>query len=628
MAAFKNITNIPVKIMLNGERKTINPGQVIHGPDSLSAIPGLQMANKQARTVILNQKSNNTLDTTIKLNEPIKIPESELQTDYSQQINQTITYLNYYKNIGRSPSVSIAILTKNSLHLIKACCDSIIQKVKYPNTTIMICDTGSDQKNVYDYYETVKQSCEQKGFQYKLIQLRHYQYSENYNEISKHVDTDFFLLQNNDTVALNDYISEMMEIAVFSNVGSVGCRMLYPDGRIQHDGQHIFQPNGQHVPGTAGHLHLGARPEQINPKEPKIKIVDGNTAAGCLMRTSDYRKLNGLDVNYKDIFQDVDIMIRIPNILNTFNYCNRNALIIHHDNASRMGTMRDPKRLQQMRDDTYYLKHKCDSNGWQRKNPKQVDFSIITLVHNYDSYKDLLNTLRIQQGNFSIELIAIPNFYNQFNNMYKTLNNAIDVSNGRYLMFIHDDVLVSKDFLSSIVNNIRTFNKNGIGWGVLGPAGIFMDAAESAFYLLDKDNKILSASNNIAKNKQFHEVTSLDELCLIIDKQSGLRFSSNLCGFHFYGADICLSAKIQGFSNFAINAYCHHKSDGSKNLSDSKQFEAYRNQAFAFHKHAKLLGQKKWRSTTARGIDNNVIIFAVPEYLKKETGKDVLIYQL
>ena len=54
------------------------------------------------------------------------------------------------------------------------------------------------------------------------------------------------------------------------------------------------------------------------------------------------------------------------------------------------------------------------------------------------------------------------------------------------------------------------------------------------------------------------QVQTLDELVLVIRRDSGLRFNEGLAGFHFYGTDLCLSARKMGLSCYAISAFCIH----------------------------------------------------------------------
>lgn len=57
---------------------------------------------------------------------------------------------------------------------------------------------------------------------------------------------------------------------------------------------------------------------------------------------------------------------------------------------------------------------------------------------------------------------------------------------------------------------------------------------------------------------------------MIIKKSSGLRFDSvNLNGWHFYGADLCLSSLNKGKNNYGILAPLVH--DSSNSLSSGKK---------------------------------------------------------
>jgi hypothetical protein len=58
------------------------------------------------------------------------------------------------------------------------------------------------------------------------------------------------------------------------------------------------------------------------------------------------------------------------------------------------------------------------------------------------------------------------------------------------------------------------------------------------------------------------EVVSLDEVCLILRKDSFLQFDDNLGGYHLYGADICLQANQSGLRCYAIDAPFEHLSAG------------------------------------------------------------------
>lgn len=610
--------------MISGSRKSIRPGEVIWGPESLTAIPGLDVVTQDKKTIIVSNPTNSQTDEdlpTKKTITPDKIvpPEfisknidSSITTNLSQQIESELIHLRMMKGLQKNPSVTIIILTKNRLDLISNCCESLFNKVFYPNITIMIADTGSTELPVLRYYDTLASKCAIKGWKYQFVNLGYYYYSKNYNQAIRHVTTEYVLIQNNDTVALNDYVTEMMYTGSFNKVGSVGCRMLYPDKQtIQHDGQTIYNSPGGMV-GSPNHLNIRKHINSIPENESYTSLVDGNTAAGVLMKVTDYQRIGGFEEQYKDIFQDVDLMMKIPNITKKFNYCNRIANIIHIDNASRFSKGADPKIQQAMWGDTRLISSRITSNHWERVvKPKDVEFSIITLVHNMENYEQFCETLKTQAGQHTVEIIAIPNFYNQFTSTFKAYNSAADIANGSFLIFTHDDILVTTDWLLRIKKQILELEDKRIPWGVLGPAGVFMDSDRPAYYLLDAKGKPLKETDSsVLTDLPRYEVVSLDEMCLITKKSNRLRFSDkDLSGFHFYGTNICVNSHQKGLKTFAIDAYCHHKSDGYKNISSVEGYADYEKSFHAFNSWCKKIGVNDWRSTTARVKDDKPMIY-------------------
>ena len=628
MSIYVNATNRIINLMVNGSRKSIYPNQTVHGPDSLGSIPGMKLVVSQTKTILkpLGNKPQYTETTKQHTNNTnINRNSENKNTIFSKQIKNEIEYHKHMNSLDGVPSVSIAILTKDSYDLITNCCSSLLQKIKYKNTTIVICDTGTTDNNVKKYYKQLEKECKHKNFNFKLIQLKNYHFSQNYNEVVKHIDTEFFLIQNNDTEAINDYVTKMMKLAIFNKVGSVGPRMFYKDGRIQHDGQHIYQQNGFHQMGTCGHLNIGLRKNQLNPIENGIKLVDGNTAAGCLLRTSDFKQVKGFDENYKDIFQDVDLMIKIPQLTNRFNYCDRSSEIYHIDNASRFSKGKDPSRWQSMRMDTLYLKSKCDKLNWSRKLPYSVDFSIITLSYKINDYEDLLKSFEIQEGNHTVEFIGIPNYQNIYTSAYEAFNKATEISSGKYIVYIHDDVIVTPTFLKDIKSSISKLTNNEIAWGVLGPAGVHINTNFSEFYLIDENGKKISGPG-IQNEKQFVKVDSLDELCLITERSKNIKFSETvLSGMHFYGVDLCTQGQLRKLNTYAIKAFCHHKSDGSKNLSNKEKFNEYLELLMKWKSYSRSLNITKWRTTTVACDGNNVYVFSIPDKYKEHINHKPII---
>ena len=143
----------------------------------------------------------------------------------------------------------------------------------------------------------------------------------------------------------------------------------------------------------------------------------------------------------------------------------------------------------------------------------------------------------------------------------------------------------------------------------MGPAGITFND-EAAYFLLD---------NNLNKNKidenLYYEVQSLDEMCLITKKEYNLRFNDNqLNGFHFYGLNLCLNAKLRGLKSYSINAWTYHESDGYKNLNTKEKYEEYENSAKNITKWANTIGIDSWRTTTASCKKNQITLYPKKQF--------------
>lgn len=90
-------------------------------------------------------------------------------------------------------------------------------------------------------------------------------------------------------------------------------------------------------------------------------------------------------------------------------------------------------------------------------------------------------------------------------------------------------------------------------------------------------------------------VDTLDEVCLIVHTDSfrhGLRFDERFT-FHYYGADLCLSASRLGFDVMAIQTDSQHK---SRSLAGSVNSETYRDMQNKFRE--KWLALLPIRTTT------------------------------
>lgn len=142
-----------------------------------------------------------------------------------------------------------------------------------------------------------------------------------------------------------------------------------------------------------------------------------------------------------------------------------------------------------------------------------------------------------------------------YNNIAKAYNNAKPlVYKDHIVVYVHHDVFMPSTFLQNLNASLKKMQRIYPNWGVLGVAGVKMVSRQKKFLGYVKDRgKIIGSREDLPA-----EVDTLDELLLIT--RGDFVFDENIPGTHFYGADICMQAKLQGRKNYVINAYLEHNS--------------------------------------------------------------------
>ena len=131
-------------------------------------------------------------------------------------------------------------------------------------------------------------------------------------------------------------------------------------------------------------------------------------------------------------------------------------------------------------------------------------------------------------------------------------NRALELASNDLVVFAHQDLFLPQHWLTQLERSLEYLERFDPEWGVLGCWG-----AKSTGELV---GHIYSTGLGVI-GQPFERpvsVQALDEIVLIMRKSSGLRFDANLPHFHFYGTDICLSAKGAGRESYAISAFCVH----------------------------------------------------------------------
>jgi GT2 family glycosyltransferase len=203
------------------------------------------------------------------------------------------------------PLVSLIIPIKNSYTLLKSCVGGILNRTEYPNIELIIMDNESDDSKILGYFEEL-------GIDPKIRAFRFngpFNYSAINNEAVRNSRGQIVGFLNNDLDVISPgWLREMVSHALRPDVGAVGCKLIYKDGRVQHAGVILG------VGGVAGHAHKYFNRESKGyfSRLQLIQNYSAVTGACMLMRRAVFDEVGGFDEkNLKIAYNDVDLCLRV-----------------------------------------------------------------------------------------------------------------------------------------------------------------------------------------------------------------------------------------------------------------------------------------------------------------------------
>lgn len=180
-------------------------------------------------------------------------------------------------------------------------------------------------------------------------------------------------------------------------------------------------------------------------------------------------------------------------------------------------------------------------------------YSICTFVTSRASYAQMLASYR-QRGFVTprCEFLYIDNTAGNTCDAFQGGNALLAAARGRYVIVCHQDVVLIEHGLVHLDRCIDEVSRVDPCWAVLGNAG--------GVRLGQNAIRITDAFGTFDTGTYPTRVVSLDENFLLLKNEAGLRFSSDLSGFHFYGTDICQVASFHGYRAYVIDFHLHHLS--------------------------------------------------------------------
>lgn len=230
------------------------------------------------------------------------------------------------------PPLSVIVPTRNRVDLLRTCLDGVAA-ANYPQVEVIVMDNDSDDPETLAYLAALDPA--------RHRVLRHsgaFNYSAINNRAAVQAQGRLLCLLNND-IEMTDpcWLAILATQALRPDVGAVGARLLYPDGRIQHAGVVIGVGN------AAGHAHRFLSPDEEGYfyRHSLPQFTMAVTAACLVVERDKFMAVNGLNErDFTVAFNDVDFCLRL-NQRGWQSLYEPRATLIHHESVSR-GLDRDP----------------------------------------------------------------------------------------------------------------------------------------------------------------------------------------------------------------------------------------------------------------------------------------------
>lgn len=204
-----------------------------------------------------------------------------------------------------APLASVVIPSRDRLDLIAPACRGVLDGTDYPAIELIVVDNGSSDPAVLAFYDELARDS-----RVRIVPFPHpFNFSAMVNAGAAVASGHVVVLLNND-VGLRQpgWLGEMVRQALRPDVGAVGAKLLFGDGKLQHAGVVVG------LAGRAGHI-LRRRPADTPGLLGRLRVaheVSAVTAACLAVARHKFEAVGGFDAEAFPVdFNDVDFCLRL-----------------------------------------------------------------------------------------------------------------------------------------------------------------------------------------------------------------------------------------------------------------------------------------------------------------------------
>lgn len=247
--------------------------------------------------------------------------DSKVSNDYSHIVQRHLTRCNIdayvssdleqgmchiqYQHVNK-PLVSIIIPTRDHLPIISRCIETLMEQTQYPYYELLIVDNQSTDPGTCQYLSKLAAM----GLaQIQVLSWPHpFNFSAINNFAAKKAKGEVLLFLNNDTEITNGkWLEALLNHALRPEVGIVGAKLAFADGRIQHGGIVL----GMNDSAAIAFQGAPAESKGYMNRLCTTHNVSAVSAACMMMRRDVYLELGGFDAQqYPVYFGDVDLALK------------------------------------------------------------------------------------------------------------------------------------------------------------------------------------------------------------------------------------------------------------------------------------------------------------------------------
>lgn len=232
------------------------------------------------------------------------------------------------------PEVSIIIPTRDRTHLLSACTRGLKNKTDYPSFNVVIVDNGSTEPEARALLDTLRTD---KRFRV-LERPEPFNYAKLSNIGARATQSPMLVFLNNDIGMIDPgWLKAMVRLAMKPQVGVVGAKLLFPNGRIQHAGVVLG------MGGISGHIYrrTASHRQGYLQQAATTREMAAVTGACIAIDRRKFEAVGGFDADNLPVdLNDIDFCLRIAERGWT-NMWAADAALIHVQSASR-GIERNP----------------------------------------------------------------------------------------------------------------------------------------------------------------------------------------------------------------------------------------------------------------------------------------------